>query len=253
MSITYLPQPFDLALLPDLQDNVSDNNSNSGLQRLLSASSQYILSRINRSIFNNTFTNELYDGNGNDLLTLLNYPLNAITNLQINTASLIGFPAPPYSQPQVIPASVAGTPGYVFDGTTIYLVGGYVFPVGRKNISVSYAAGYGPMATLAWVIGTTYAAGATVSYAANVYLSLQAGNVGQTPGSSPTYWRLLCPMLPMDLTQAAIELASQKFRRRGHQDQDSGSLSGQSVSFSKKDVPAEVATVIQQYNRRFQI
>ena len=45
--------------------------------------------------------------------------------------------------------------------------------------------------------GTTYALGATVSVAGaagvrNVYESLQAGNTGHAPASSPTWWRWLC-------------------------------------------------------------
>jgi hypothetical protein len=44
----------------------------------------------------------------------------------------------------------------------------------------------------AWAIGTTYAAGATVTYTdGNTYSSLAAGNVGHAPSSSPTQWALM--------------------------------------------------------------
>lgn len=40
----------------------------------------------------------------------------------------------------------------------------------------------------AWAAGTTYAAGAAVSYSGLTYVSLSAGNIGNTPSSSPTRW-----------------------------------------------------------------
>lgn len=46
----------------------------------------------------------------------------------------------------------------------------------------------------AWAVGTTYAAGAAVSYSGNVYVSTAAGNVGNTPGVS-TLWALLSASL----------------------------------------------------------
>lgn len=48
-----------------------------------------------------------------------------------------------------------------------------------------------------WAVGTTYAAGATVSYTdGNYYTSLVGANVGNTPPSSPTDWALL-PVLQL--------------------------------------------------------
>lgn len=52
-----------------------------------------------------------------------------------------------------------------------------------------------PHAPAAYNGGTTYAAGAIVSVAADfkIYESLAAGNVGNTPSTSPTWWLILGP------------------------------------------------------------
>lgn len=43
-------------------------------------------------------------------------------------------------------------------------------------------------ATAVYSAGTTYALGAVVRYSSKLWESLQAGNVGHTPDTSPTYW-----------------------------------------------------------------
>lgn len=40
----------------------------------------------------------------------------------------------------------------------------------------------------AWAVGTTYAANAVVSHGGRNWLSLQAANVGKTPGAEPLWW-----------------------------------------------------------------
>lgn len=40
----------------------------------------------------------------------------------------------------------------------------------------------------AWAAGTTYAKDAEVNYSNSIYVSLQAGNVGKTPTTEPTWW-----------------------------------------------------------------
>jgi hypothetical protein len=47
--------------------------------------------------------------------------------------------------------------------------------------------GYNPRG--AWVSTTTYAQGDQVSYASQLYISLQAGNLNNTPSTSPTFWQ----------------------------------------------------------------
>jgi len=56
--------------------------------------------------------------------------------------------------------------------------------------------------------------------------------------------------VPEDITQACIELVAQKWVRSSHIDQEGGSLAQQTVTWSKRDIPAEVQTVIDHYKRR---
>lgn len=60
--------------------------------------------------------------------------------------------------------------------------------------------------------------------------------------------------IPFDVSQAVIELVGQKYRRSQHIDQDSQrTQDGQVISFSKKDIPPEVQTVIDLYRIKAQI
>lgn len=53
----------------------------------------------------------------------------------------------------------------------------------------------------------------------------------------------------MAIEQAVIEIASQRWARRTHIDQDSQNLQGMVVSFSKLDIPAEARCVLERYRR----
>lgn len=55
-------------------------------------------------------------------------------------------------------------------------------------------------------------------------------------------------VIPYDVTQAVAELVASRYRRRGHYDQDSQALNQQVISFSRKDIPPEVQTVINNYS-----
>jgi len=56
--------------------------------------------------------------------------------------------------------------------------------------------------------------------------------------------------VPEDVNQACVELVAQKFTRSRHIDEDSQSMMQQVVSYSKKDIPPEVQTVINKYKIR---
>lgn len=71
------------------------------------------------------------------------------------------------------------------------------------SVAVTRAAdvitGYGPFtssfaeSTATYAAGTTYALDAPVNYGGSIYQSLQAGNVGHTPTTSPTWWLYVGP------------------------------------------------------------
>lgn len=53
--------------------------------------------------------------------------------------------------------------------------------------------------------------------------------------------------VPEDINQACVELVCQKYTRSRHIDEDSQSMMQQVVSYSKRDIPPEVQTVIGHY------
>jgi len=55
--------------------------------------------------------------------------------------------------------------------------------------------------------------------------------------------------IPLDLEQACIELVGVKYKRKDHIDRVSDVLANQTTSYSQRDMPAEVATVLQTYKR----
>jgi hypothetical protein len=54
---------------------------------------------------------------------------------------------------------------------------------------------------------------------------------------------------PADLEQAVIEVIAVRFKERDRIGQDSASMQGQNVTFSTRDVPASVKTVLQGYKK----
>jgi hypothetical protein len=56
--------------------------------------------------------------------------------------------------------------------------------------------------------------------------------------------------IPEDVNQSVVELVAQKFIRSRHIDEDSQRLGDQVTSYSKKDIPPEVQTVIDRYKIR---
>jgi hypothetical protein len=72
---------------------------------------------------------------------------------------------------------------FTFSATT-----SYVLFFGDGYVRFFYAGAEVAPTAPAYAAGTTYALDAYVTSAGIVYRSLQAGNIGHTPASSPTYW-----------------------------------------------------------------
>lgn len=99
------------------------------LERLVTAASAFFISTVNRDNLDSVkpYT-EKRSGHGGDTLVLRNYPVVDITSLTING--------------RVIPASPDGIQsGYVFDDRVIELIG-FKFDKGKKNVVISYDAGF---------------------------------------------------------------------------------------------------------------
>ncbi|TDR82202.1 head-tail connector protein [Paludibacterium purpuratum] len=97
------------------------------LTRLIAAASTFIETWLNRTLGQQQYT-ETRNGNGKQTMLLGNYPVTAVTGVQINGAP-------------VLPSAAFGQAGYTFDGTTLYLTS-YTFARGRQNVQIQYTAGY---------------------------------------------------------------------------------------------------------------
>jgi len=130
---------MDLTSLPAVKNwlNVTTNNDDTLLSRLITQISQAALNELQRpSIARATYT-ELRDGVGNQRMTLRNWPVVSVTSLQVG--------------PQVVPSSLTfGQTGYTletWDGTSSgapqsLTLNGYGFARGKNNVQIVYQAGY---------------------------------------------------------------------------------------------------------------
>lgn len=149
---------MSLAAVSDLQGYLGNVTANTAeLQRLLDMASAVAEKYVGRSFASATYTERRngwgwgtaggFDfgygtggvvtnygrgyGIGADALRLRQYPITAVTSLSIDAT--------------VIAAGDGITTGYWFEGDTLYLLGGLVYTRGRKNIVVTYTAGFNPI------------------------------------------------------------------------------------------------------------
>ena len=98
------------------------------LSQLITAASGFVAGYLNRGLLSASYT-ETYDGTGARSLMLRQAPITAVQSVSFCGRTLT-TPGDP----------VAGTPGFIFDGRRLSLIGGR-FPHGGLVV-VSYTAGY---------------------------------------------------------------------------------------------------------------
>jgi hypothetical protein len=166
-----------------LSPPLTTTNDDALLARLITASSQFIQNWLNRTIAVSIYT-ETRNGTGGMRLFLRNRPVIEISSLTIDGVA-------------VAPSAPAPTgAGYLFDDSSIYLVG-RSFTKGLQNVVVQYSAGFAAT--------------------------------------------------PPEIEQACIALVALRYRERDRIGQSSKNLAGETVSFQQKDMPADVATLLDQY------
>ena len=98
------------------------------LARLITSASALVVDYLGREILTAVYT-EVYDGTGAGWMMLRQAPIVSVQSVSF-AGRTVTSPADP----------VAGTPGYLFDGARLSLLG-EVFPY-RSRVVVSYTAGY---------------------------------------------------------------------------------------------------------------
>jgi hypothetical protein len=119
----------DLATLSEVKEllSIKGADDDAVLSRLITSVSSYIKQELNNPILSAAYT-EAYDGTGRDMLVLPQWPITDVTAVTVS-----GVPV------AESPDGVAS--GYILSDMAIILLGG-VFPKGRRNVRVSYVAGF---------------------------------------------------------------------------------------------------------------
>lgn len=105
---------------------VTTSTDDTLLSRLISAGSDYIQAWLNRDLTLQTYASYRDGGDGTRMM-FRNYPVVSVTQVKIDNL--------------LIPASVAGSNGYVYTETSLSLIG-YRFTRGYSNVFLNYQAGY---------------------------------------------------------------------------------------------------------------
>lgn len=236
------------------------------LARLITAASRMILGYLQRPTLLAQSYNEIYDGNGNTVMTLRQWPVTSIAALSVDgTAIMPSSPVPTGNGYLLEPwdGLSAGKP------QTLALIG-YAFNPNRQNVAVTYTAGYlvpGEIQTIPALAPYTlttlrsWAADNGVSYVNGVALTSVVANPAQGQYSviAGTYSfntadtgravTIAYSYLPGDIEQACIELVALRYKERDRIGQISKSLSGETVSFAQKDMSDDIKTALQPYRR----
>lgn len=255
-------QPNDLTTLASVKSwlNISTNGDDGVLTRLISSTSQYIQSWLNRTFTVSSVT-ETYSGTGTMKLALRNYPVIAVSTVTIDGIN--------------VPFSADGIQaGFVFDSKAVYLIG-YKFTQAPQNVRVTYTWGYQKLNELVSIPATPYqVAAASLSLPWNANGSVSYNGVAMTQvaaspatgqysvsyiNNAPVYTfaaadtgrqvAITYAYTPYEIEQACIELVSLRFRERTRIGENSKSIGGEVVSYSTKDMPDSVKTILNNYRR----
>jgi hypothetical protein len=260
----------DLTTLARAENWLEGTNSNSStiLQQLISSCSASIRSKLNRSTLYSKNLVETVDGTGTYQIVLHDYPVTAISNIQMGAGII---PASPLPNPQtgISPPPSLGW-GYriiPWDGglpsqpAVLEFVNGVWWP-GAQNIQISYTAGYlvqseaqiipsspGPYVVTVLQPSGIWCRDNGVVYADSgvalvpVVSSPGAGQYIPPPDTAPGLYTfsssdsgaallISYSFVPADLEEACIQYVAERWTYRGRVGQESKSLGGQeSVRF----------------------
>jgi len=262
----------DLTTLANLKAwlGVANSNSDLVLSRLVSAASQQIRTYTSRYSFAPRDYTEVRDGPGTSQLVPLNWPVTDVSSVSIGALSV---PQAEASTSELDFASGAGWSLQAYDGNPpgqpqIISLVGYIFHMGRQNITLVYRAGYeetdsvpaasgyvaaAPQGSWSLDTGVTYAAtgvalqSVPAAPSAGQY-AVSGGVYTFAPADLGTPVDIRYGFAPSDLEQACIDLAAFKYAGSQRIGIRSKSLGGQeTVAFDTAGIPESVAAALQPY------
>jgi hypothetical protein len=133
--------------------NLQSDDAFGTIQRLITAISTSVQNHIGRTIASASYTVTL-DGRGRNRIPMANYPITAVSSVNLIYGCAGVFVIPPRSFAGV---GASGTPGFSFNDRYVYVDKPYLFEKGVQNVQISYTAGYTStpsdieQATLLWL------------------------------------------------------------------------------------------------------
>jgi hypothetical protein len=244
--------------------------------RLISRVSSVILGELGRATLLSKTYNEIYDGYGNGVLVLRQFPVTSLASL-----SSFGVAIP-------VSPNLSINTGYFLEpwdgvppgGNQRVSLNGYCFARGRQTINVGYTAGYlvsGEAGTIAaadpYIVtplvpygilvadaGVTFANGTALTPVAGVPTTGQYNAPQPFAGANPSdYYTfatadagkvvlLSYSYVPAAIEGAVVELVGERVKYKDHMGQASKSLGGQeTMAFNKNAIPDYVKEMLQQY------
>lgn len=248
---------------------ITSSSEDSLINALIAEVSRFILSYLGRAaVFDASYT-EVIDGAGQQSVFLRHWPVTSVSSLSVDG--------------NVISAAVsASLAGYILERWDGMPAGfqqrlslrGYVFAEGVGNVSVTYNAGYkisgearvvpasgsptitvdAPYGSFAADGGVTYASGAALAFVASAPVvgqyTVNAGVYSFAAADAGAEMCISYSYIPSDLEHACVALVAERYRYRSRIGEISKSLGGQeTASYSQKDMPEFVRTLLQPYRR----
>lgn len=246
--------------------SISTSDSDGVIESLITQISNFALNKMSRGFILPRVVTEVYDGLGGDRMILTNWPVSSVSQLRVDAT--IVPPAGDYpSQGWILESAPDDPPGMMqrLD------LRGYRFTEGRKNVSVTYTAGYQVESE---ALTTTAGANKTqcpfgrwgsdmgvvrASNGAALVKVASAPSSGQysvsatgdyTFGDTGLAVLVSYGYFPADLERAVLEWIAERFKYRERIGIQSKSLGGaETISYAIESVPKFVAPVLQTYTR----
>lgn len=255
---------MDLTSIARVKQYLAGNTANAAydptVSQLISRASDQVIRYCSRNFQRNSYTSTRLNGTGTAVMRLPDYPVISVSAVALGLTDLV--------------ESADGiAAGYQFDEFRLYLFGGYLFPMGKRNVVVSYVAGYtttdtdfipaanGPYmltpseggyafndrgvanATTGaafTLVGSTPAAG-QYSFSGGIY-TFNAADTGKQVTMSYDY-------VPGAVEQAVIEIVGTTLKQRDNLGINSKTLRDETISYADKDLSASVKGLLAPYRK----
>lgn len=235
------------------------------LEQLIARASDFVVRWSGRSFQRNTYTNRILNGTGTSVLMLPDYPVISVSSVTVNNTLI---------QASTSPLAF----GYQYDDKALYLIGGGNWPMGKRNVIVSWVAGFvgeqtsfipanpGPytITPTAAPDGTAFAAeDLGVVYTSSGQALTRVGSspaAGQYSFSTEGAYTFAAAdagaqvtmnyvYIPGAVEQATLELVGLKVKQRDTLGVRSRSIINESVTYEDKEMTPSIMGLLQPYRR----